>query len=193
MLEEQLAKTRATLAEVQKKRQQIQAPMVAMASQGIRCTRYEMAGHGSMSRSRLSVHHIATVTRLPWHNTAWHRDALAVVLVVLSTQAIAQQPSTQSNLADQPMSVLSNGYITCGEFLNDNEASQAGGDTEWVLGYITGRNRDAALGSRYAGSSFTAPASVTVWLQNYCRTHALDRLFQAADSLRAEFLRRETR
>jgi hypothetical protein len=30
------------------------------------------------------------------------------------------------------------------------------------------------------------------WLQDYCRTHALDHLADAADGLRDEFLRRES-
>jgi hypothetical protein len=87
--------------------------------------------------------------------------------------------------------VLSNGTITCGEFLSDSPPTQAA-DTEWVLGYISGRNRESSVGSRMAGASFTAPQSVTAWLQNHCRTHPLDRLADAADKLRDDFLRRES-
>jgi hypothetical protein len=91
---------------------------------------------------------------------------------------------------DGPFMVLSNGQITCGEFLADNPRSQAA-DTEWVLGYVSGRNSSSLAGSRNAGISFTAPDSVTAWLQNYCRTHSLDHLVEAAEELRSEFLRRE--
>jgi hypothetical protein len=112
---------------------------------------------------------------------------LAIALL-LQTSAKADD-----DLADRvPFQVLSNGAITCGEFLADGERTQAS-DTEWVLGYITGRNRVAPLGSRNAGSSFTAPAAVTAWLQDYCRTHALDYLIGAAEALRIEFLRREAK
>ena len=86
--------------------------------------------------------------------------------------------------------ILSNGQITCGEFLADSPHSQST-DMEWVLGYISGRNREAPVGSRMAGISFTVGDSVTAWLQNYCQTHALNHLVEAADELRAEFLRRE--
>ena len=110
--------------------------------------------------------------------------SLGSALVSLTPTARAANPLAES------YSVLSNGYITCGEFLSDNPGSQAA-DAVWVLGYITGRNRDSPAGSRNAGTSFTAPSSVTAWLQNYCQTHALDRLVEAADALRAEFLRRE--
>jgi len=87
--------------------------------------------------------------------------------------------------------ILSNGTITCGEFLSDSVPTQAA-DTEWVLGYISGRNMESSKGSRMAGSSFTAPQSASAWLQNYCRTHPLNRLAEAADALRDEFLRRES-
>jgi len=37
----------------------------------------------------------------------------------------------------------------------------------------------------------TRPEAVFAWLQDHCRSHALDPLVNAADSLTAEFLRRE--
>ena len=86
--------------------------------------------------------------------------------------------------------VLSNGQITCGEFLADNERTQ-NADIEWVLGYISGRNQEAPAGSQMAGASFTTVEPVKVWLQNYCRNHPFNLLVTAADELRAEFLRRE--
>src|SRR5580658_9664411 len=87
---------------------------------------------------------------------------------------------TAADTADGPFMVLSNGQITCGEFLTDAPRTQSA-DTEWVLGYVSGRNRGSPPGSRNAGISFTAPDSVTAWLQNYCRTHSLDPLIEAAE------------
>jgi hypothetical protein len=86
--------------------------------------------------------------------------------------------------------ILSNGQITCGEFLSDNPQTQSA-DAEWVLGYISGRNRESPPGSRFVGTSFRTPESITAWLQNYCRTHALNEFIQAADALRDELLQRE--
>lgn len=100
--------------------------------------------------------------------------------------------ASKAVVAEEGYVILSNGQITCGDFLSDNPSTQAS-DTEWVLGYISGLNKSAPVGSRNAGASFTTPASVTAWLQNYCRTHALDFLPSAAEALRAEFLRREVR
>ena len=108
---------------------------------------------------------------------------LSVLLAVLQAEA--------ANI-DEAFLVLSNGTETCGAMLADNQPALAA-DVEWVLGYISGLNRHAPPGERYAGSSFRHGASVSAWLQNYCQTHALDSLAQAADALRAEFLRREAR
>ena len=117
-------------------------------------------------------------------------------LIAFSVAVSGVMPFTLTagtNAAETPSNahmVLSNGQITCGEFLTDSPHTQAS-DTEWVLGYISGRNREAPAGRRMAGTSFTAPDSVTAWLQNYCRTHALNHLVEAADELRTEFLLRE--
>jgi hypothetical protein len=65
---------------------------------------------------------------------------------------------------------------------------------EWVLGYISGRNREDVLPrERLVGSSFQRTDTVIAWLQNYCRSHSLDFLMAAADNLRADFQRHERR
>jgi hypothetical protein len=101
------------------------------------------------------------------------------------------QGTSAAEPASEPSMILSNGTITCGGFLSDSVPTQAA-DTEWVLGYISGRNTESSTGSRMAGTSFTAPQSAFAWLQNYCRTHPFDRLAEAADAMRDEFLRRES-
>jgi hypothetical protein len=112
--------------------------------------------------------------------------AIALAIVAFNQPSAAKA----ADLSEIPYIVLSNGQVTCGEFLSDNPGSQKT-DMEWILGYISGRNREAFQGTRMAGRSFTQPESVLAWLQNYCRIHALDPLVNAGDSLRTEFLRRE--
>jgi hypothetical protein len=64
----------------------------------------------------------------------------------------------------------------------------------WVLGYISGRNREAASPrDRWIGRSFDKPETVLGWLQSYCQAHSLDYLLNAADALRADFQRHEGR
>jgi hypothetical protein len=116
------------------------------------------------------------------------RSSAALVAILLMLTAGANADET----ADAPSLVLSNGIITCGDFLADNRNTQEL-DASWVLGYISGRNRNSPDGYRTAGSSYTTSASITAWLQNYCRGHALDRLFMAGEELRNEFLRREAK
>jgi hypothetical protein len=86
--------------------------------------------------------------------------------------------------------ILSEGATTCGEFIA--EPGMQGVRMEWVLGYISGRNREATSSrDRLIGSSFQQPATVIGWLQSYCRLHSLDALVKAADDLRADFQRHE--
>jgi hypothetical protein len=86
--------------------------------------------------------------------------------------------------------MLSEGATTCGEFI-----AEPGMQTvrmEWVLGYISSRNREATSSrNRFIGRSFQQPATVIGSLQSYCRLHSLDVLVKAADDLRAHFQRHE--
>jgi hypothetical protein len=89
-----------------------------------------------------------------------------------------------------PFRTLSEGATTCGEFVSQPWMQSA--RMEWVLGYISGRNREAiSPHERNIGSSFQEPATVIAWLQNYCQVHTLDRLLNAADQLRDDFQRHE--
>lgn len=69
--------------------------------------------------------------------------------------------------------VLSEGATTCGEFIA--EPGMQTSRMEWILGYISGRNREATSPhDRFIGRSFQQPATVIGWLQGYCRLHSLD-------------------
>ena len=92
-----------------------------------------------------------------------------------------------------PFWSLSEGATTCGEFIAQPGTMQAV-RMEWVLGYISGRNREAiSPRERSVGSSLQQTDTVIGWLQSYCRSHSLDPLFTAADALRADFQRHEGR
>src|SRR5215469_13308152 len=86
--------------------------------------------------------------------------------------------------------VLSEGATTCGEFVAQPQMQTI--RMEWVLGYISGRNREAASPrDRLIGHSFERTDTVLGWLQSYCQTHSLNTLVNAADDLRADFRRHE--
>jgi hypothetical protein len=89
-----------------------------------------------------------------------------------------------------PFLTLSEGATTCGEFVAQSWLQTA--RMEWVLGYISGRNREGVSpDQRNVGSSFQQPAKVIAWLQNYCQVHSLDFLLNAAEQLRTDFRRHE--
>jgi hypothetical protein len=113
--------------------------------------------------------------------------SLLLPFAVLAVSANAQA----SNIIDNtPSLVLSDGATTCGEYIAEPDVRTL--RAAWVLGYISGRNRQAiSPQDRMIGTSFDKPAALKGWLLNYCQSHSLDDLNRAADDLRAEFLKRE--
>jgi hypothetical protein len=89
-----------------------------------------------------------------------------------------------------PFLALSEGATTCGEYIAQPTARVS--RMEWVMGYISGRNREAASPrERNIGTSYYKAETIDGWLLSYCQTHSLDVLVKAADDLRAAFQRRE--
>lgn len=112
--------------------------------------------------------------------------ALLVVLAVLA----ASTSANAFDVTDNSFLVLSEGASTCGEYIS--EPTFRTSRMTWVLGYISGRNRQSAsLQDRNIGTSFNKPAAVDGWLLSFCQFHSLDTLVKAADALRADFLKRE--
>jgi hypothetical protein len=110
--------------------------------------------------------------------------------VLAAAAIVAPDTAHALDVNRAPFQVLSEGATTCGEFVAQPWMQSA--RMEWVLGYISGRNREAiSPGDRAIGSSFQQPETVIAWLQNYCRVHSLDVLIDAADHLRADFQRHE--
>jgi hypothetical protein len=117
------------------------------------------------------------------------RVAAAVGVVLAGVCALP----ARAQLAYGPFLFLSNGQDSCGEFLAGSPEHQQI-DVEWILGYISGvDSRGATPSERPVGSSFGDGAAVAAWVQEYCRSHALDYIPQAAEALRNEFARREGR
>lgn len=118
------------------------------------------------------------------------KKAFALMLVA----ALPLLPGTArgSDANRSSFTVLSEGATTCGEFIAQ-PAMQAV-RMEWVLGYISGRNREAiSPREKLIGSSFQRTDTVISWLQSYCQSHSLETLITAADDLRADFQRHEGR
>ena len=118
---------------------------------------------------------------------AWNKSFVVAVVMLFSSRSAG---AVDVNSA--PFQILSEGATTCGEFVA--EPSMQSARMAWVLGYISGRNREAVSpDNRTIGSSFQRPATVIAWLQHYCQLHSLDMLVYAADKLRADFQRHESR
>lgn len=112
------------------------------------------------------------------------------VAVILALIFAALSNARALDVNNAPALVLSEGATTCGEFIAEPNMQTV--RMEWVLGYLSGRNREAASPrERYVGRSFQQPATVIGWLKNYCQSHGLDILNKAADDLRADFQRHE--
>ena len=85
--------------------------------------------------------------------------------------------------------ILGPGAESCGTFIKAQPV-QKGLSLAWAYGFITGVNSVAAGDERTVGTSRDFDASM-VWLEKYCRDHALDKFVEAAGALRDEFARRE--
>jgi hypothetical protein len=117
-------------------------------------------------------------------------EAIALCCVLVVATFFLPGAATALDVNRAPFRTLSEGATTCGEFVAEPWMQSA--RMEWVLGYISGRNRESSSpDERNIGSSFQEPATVIAWLQNYCQAHSLDRLLNAADHLRADFQRHE--
>jgi hypothetical protein len=115
--------------------------------------------------------------------------ALFASLMLGSVQAAF---AAASNPRDAPFFAVGDATTTCGEFTAQPEATEK--RLDWVLGYISGRNREALGSERETGDpSLKMPATVLGWLESYCGSHALDTLIFAADRLRSETIKREGR
>jgi hypothetical protein len=111
-------------------------------------------------------------------------------LVVVSAVLAVSTSALAVDRTDPGFEILSEGATTCGEYIA--QPATRGARMEWVLGYISGRNREAASPrERMIGTSFDKPATIDGWLLSYCQSHSLDTMNQAADDLRADFLKRE--
>ena len=102
--------------------------------------------------------------------------AAAVALHLLG-RAQAQDVPTPG-----PVAILSEGATTCGSFITEPPRQNI--RVAWVLGYITGANSRAAAPYKTVGQSFRDPDTIKGWLLSYCRSHALEKLANAAEALR---------
>lgn len=99
--------------------------------------------------------------------------------------------STTSAIAQAPFMVLSNGQDSCGQFLAANDAKKMI-DVEWILGFLSGQNSLAQGNSRMVGRSVHDIQAIAAWMQEFCRSHALDYMPAAAEALRTELSERES-
>jgi hypothetical protein len=92
----------------------------------------------------------------------------------------------QARTQEKPVRVFGEGTISCGKWLQDRETKSINGaEAEaWVRGFLTGTNAasDDAISSVGTGAD---PEGNNAWLDNYCRRHSLERLYEAAMALRA--------
>jgi hypothetical protein len=123
---------------------------------------------------------------VPKHTRSTSLTALAAATILIPFAARALDVNRD------PFYTLSEGATTCGEFVAQPQMQTI--RIEWILGYISGRNREAASPQdRLIGRSVERTDTVLGWLQSYCQAHSLDPLVKAADDLRADFQRHEGR
>jgi hypothetical protein len=106
-----------------------------------------------------------------------------IIAVVLLTASSAQ--------TTERYFILASGAESCGTFIKAQPV-QKGIFLIWAYGFITGVNSVSSGEQRGVGTSRSYDASM-VWLEKYCRDHALDRFVEAVMALRDEFAKRENK
>jgi len=94
--------------------------------------------------------------------------------------------------------ILGAGTHSCGRWLSERQAATATqkpsvelwGDSQWVLGYITGVNLGMAQDLNLAAG--TTGMVLLDWIDNYCKGHPLENLGEASTALFRELTRRKT-
>jgi hypothetical protein len=124
-----------------------------------------------------------------WQRVHAARRLGIVTSMVVICAGFYGRTAVAADQRDASFYVLSEGNATCGEFIAQPEMKSV--RLAWVLGYLSGRNREAQGAERMIGTSLKMPATTLAWLDHYCAGHALDVLFIAADKLRAEALKHE--
>jgi hypothetical protein len=83
--------------------------------------------------------------------------------------------------------VWGEGVILCDTWISDrhSDLTMVNHEFSWVEGYITGLNSGLPSTSSNNGQvgEHIAAEGAKVWLDNYCQSHPLDTLAQAADKL----------
>jgi hypothetical protein len=78
------------------------------------------------------------------------------------------------------------GVVKCGDWVNERNARTATPYEFWVLGYLSGLS--VASGVTFLPG--TTPASIELWMDNYCRNNPLDSIGVAGDALASELIKR---
>lgn len=86
--------------------------------------------------------------------------------------------------------VYSNGTDSCGEWTANRTRSPDGAmahiELSWVLGWLTGTDAEIEGFRRNEHFRHVDSDAVAGWLDNYCRSHPLEPLVQAASALNAK-------
>lgn len=86
----------------------------------------------------------------------------------------------------QGITFFTTGDGSCGEWVEARTESHI----HWLNGYLSGIN--SGKGGRTDMLKGVTPSSVSVWMDNYCRSNPLERVSQAANLLASELLKRQS-
>ena len=107
--------------------------------------------------------------------------ACACVLAALTSNGVA---------AGNGVSIYGEGNVLCGKWMADRRGSAvsvegvlAQQDLAWVLGWLSAEGEDMASNQAKVKLRETDSNAVAHWLDDFCRAHPLDHLYDAAIAL----------
>ena len=109
--------------------------------------------------------------------------ACCLAIVLAGSPLTASADSTQNKFA-----VFGEGWVTCGQWIEDRGAPMSlprGADEAWIRGYLTGMNAGMSIFKPPMASVGlnSDPAANNLWIDNWCRTHPLSKINDAAFEL----------
>jgi hypothetical protein len=121
------------------------------------------------------------------------KKAEIVIAGVLATTTA----STSVSSAQEAQALGAGGQL-CGEWTTERQKASATqsasgtlwGQSQWILGYVSAMNLALAPHTNFAEG--LKGSAMLAWVDNYCRSHALDQLATAASALVLELRHRAT-
>jgi hypothetical protein len=111
-----------------------------------------------------------------------------MIAAIFAIVVIASAAHAESLPPDQDIIVWGAGGSSCGKWTlaRQSRSVNAGLYTQWVAGYLSGKNVESPSNPQNDPLKGTDFAGLMAWIDNYCSSHPLEAIIAAANKLMDE-------